>query len=61
MHLEVTGISHGTLSLTLVTSKNSNVVIVSNSVGEMDPKWGKNRVFSIYWKIWLLIFTEFDI
>ena len=23
-------------------------------------KWAKNRVFSIYWKTWSLIFTEFD-
>ena len=25
------------------------------------PKWAKTRVFSIYWKIWSLIFTEFDL
>ena len=25
------------------------------------PKWAKNRVLSIYWKIWSLIFTEFDL
>ena len=30
-------------------------------IGKMGPKWAKNRVFSIYWKIWSLIFTEFDL
>ena len=25
------------------------------------PKWAKNRVLSSYWKIWSLIFTEFDL
>ena len=25
------------------------------------PKWAKNKVFSIYWKIWSLIFIEFDL
>ena len=27
---------------------------------KMGPKWIKNRVFSVSWKIWSLIFTEVD-
>ena len=30
-------------------------------IGKMDPKWFKNRVFSIYWSIWSLIFPEFNL
>ena len=30
-------------------------------IGKKCPKWAKNSVFSIYSKIWLLIFTEFDL
>ena len=30
-------------------------------IGKMGSKWTKNRVFSMYWKIWSLIFTEFDL
>ena len=30
-------------------------------VGEMGQKWSKNRVFWIYWKIWSLMFPEFDL
>ena len=30
-------------------------------IGKKGPKWAKTRVFSIYWKIWSLIFTEFDL
>ena len=26
-------------------------------IGKMGPRWVKNRVFSIYWKIWSLIFA----
>ena len=29
--------------------------------GKIGPKRAKNRVFSIYWKIWSLIFAEFDL
>ena len=30
-------------------------------MGKMDKKWTKNTVFWIYWKIWLLIFSEFGL
>ena len=30
-----------------------------SKIGKMDQKWAKNRIFWIYWTIWLLIFTEF--
>ena len=28
---------------------------------EKEPKMGQNQFFSISWKIWSLIFTEFDL
>ena len=30
-------------------------------IGKKGLKWAKTMVFSIYWKIWTLIFTEFDL
>ena len=30
-------------------------------IGKMGPKWVRNRVFSICWKIWSSTFTEFDL
>ena len=37
----------------------SGKVFFCPKIGKNGPKWVKNRVFSIYWKIWSLIFTEF--
>ena len=39
----------------------SGKIFFCPKIGKKCPKWAKNRVFSIYWKIWSLIFTEFDL
>ena len=39
----------------------SRKIFFAPKIGKMDPKWAKNRVFLIYWKIYSLIFTEFDL
>ena len=39
----------------------SGKIFFCPKIGKKCPKWAKNRVFAIYWKIWSLIFTEFDL
>ena len=39
----------------------SGKIFFAYKMGKMGPKRAKNRAFSIYWKIWSLIFAEFDL
>ena len=39
----------------------SGKIFFAPKIGKMGPNWAQNRLFSIYWKIWSLIFTAFDL